>query len=138
MDIKNFILTDAGVNAIDNGVWVGNLPNFEDAELLVTGTGSKEARDLLDSKRMAMRVKSEGKPITNEQAARIMREVLAEVVLKDWRGITSDGKEVPYSKELATKWLTSRHGETFADIVLTAAQRVDNEANKLAEETVKN
>lgn len=138
MDIKEIILTDEGLSAIDNGVWVGDLSGAPGLELLVTGVRAKEAQKTLEQKQAHLRLKNRGKPLTEEQLARAMRETLAEKVLKGWRGLTSNGDAVNYDQDLAAQWILSRNGEKFAGLVLQAAQRVDDQANDFAEEIVKN
>lgn len=138
MDISSLILTDAGLDAIDNGIWVGDLPGLEGVKLRVTGIGGEAAQKSLQAKKAALRLSNGGKPLTDEQSAKAMCETLAEVVLKDWDGLTDGGNPVKYNKELATKWLTSRNGAAFAGVVLAAAQKVDNNANELTKELSKN
>lgn len=138
MDINELVLTDEALALVDNGTWVGDLVGAPGVELQVCGFQSKEARDLLDKKQAQMRLKNRNKPLSAEQLARCTREVLAEVVLKDWRGLKSGGKDLPYSKELATKWLTSRNGEKLAVLVLQAAQTLDDSANDFVEGVSKN
>ena len=138
MDIKDIILTEKALNAIDSGVWIDDLIEAPGLRLLVTGLRSKEAQKAQEQKQAHLRLKNRGKPLTDAQLAKAMKEVLAEVVLKDWDGLYDNGQPVPYSKELATKLLTSRAGEGLASLVLAAAQKVDDQANDFAEEVKKN
>lgn len=138
MDIKDLVLSDEALNVIDKGTWVGDLDGAPGVELLVCGIGSKDAQKALGQKQAALRLKSRGKPLNEEQLAKAMRETLAEVVLKGWRGLKSDGKDLAYSPELAVEFITSRNGERFAGLVLQAAQRVDADASLLVEEATKN
>ncbi|WP_394065424.1 hypothetical protein [Alcaligenes sp. WGS1538] len=138
MDIKDLVLSDEALSVIDSGTWVGDLDGAPGVELLVCGIGSKDAQKTLNQKQAAMRLKNRGKPLNDEQLAKAMRETLAEVVLKGWRGLKDGGKDLPYSQELATKFITSRNGERFAGLVLQAAQRVDADASSFVEEATKN
>ncbi len=138
MDIKELILTDAGVDAIEKGAWVGDLPGAPGVNLKVIGTASKAYRKAIQAKMEAARKKQDGKPLTADQVTVLVREVFGEVALLDWKGLTSEGKELPFDRELAKKWLTSRNGDAFSDLVATAAQRLDASANQYAEQATKN
>lgn len=133
MDINSLLSTDEELKVIDEGTWVKDIADAPGMQLKVTGWGAKRAQKLLEGKKIAARKKNRNKELSNDQGAQITREVLAEVVLQDWAGITDSGKEVPYSIETATKWLTSRNGERFAAIVLDAALEVDANANEFVE-----
>lgn len=138
MDIKDLILSDEALDVIDNGTWVGDFYEAPGLRLLVTGLSAKASQDLLEQKHAKLRLTNRGKPLSNAQLIRATKEVLAEVVLKDWDGLKDGGKPVPYSKELASKWIMSRTGEKFTALVLQAAQRVDAQASDFAEEVEKN
>lgn len=138
MDIKNLVLTDEAINVIDKGAWVGDLPGAGGLELFVCGMESQEAREAMNAAQANARAQNKGKPLSNEQLAACTRSVLADVVLKGWRGLTSDGKPVEYSKDMAKKWFTSRNGERFASLALIASQRVDSDAQSFVEQVTKN
>lgn len=138
MDINDLVLTDEALGVIDSGAWVGDLLEAPGLELKVCGLRSKDARRALEQKQAQARAKNRGKPLSDEQLAVCMRETLAEVVLKDWRGLSSGGEPVEYSREQAAKWLTSRNGERFAALVLQAAQQIDDQANSFVEAATKN
>lgn len=133
MDISKFVLSDDALNIIDNGAWVGDLTGAEGVRLLVTGlTRNREAQKAL---RKAAR---ENRGISDEERADLAKRVMATHVLKGWEGFTQDGKELPYDKETATKWLTSRNGEGLAALVLEAATRIDEDAASFVEDAAKN
>ncbi len=138
MEIKDLVLSDEALKVIDTGVWVDDLDGAPGVELLVCGIGSKDAQKTLSQKQAALRLKNRGKPLNEEQLAKAMRETLAEVVLKGWRGLKDGGKDLAYSPEQAVSFITSRNGERFAGLVLQAAQRVDADASLFAEEATKN
>lgn len=138
MDFNDLILSDAALNVIDGGTWMGDFDEAPGVKLLVTGMQADAAQKLMASKQAALRAKHKGKVLTTEQNTRVVQEVLAEVVLKDWQGLTQNGQPLPYSKELALQWLTSRNGEKFTGLVLNAAARVDAQAADLAKELEKN
>lgn len=138
MDINSLLTPDAELKVIDEGAWIDDLPDAPGLRLRVIGLTSKDARKAQEQKQAQLRQKNRGKPLTSDQLAQCTKEVLAEVVLKDWEGLTSDGKAVPYSKELAKQWIMSRNGERFTDLVLDAAQRLDRDAGDFVEEVSKN
>lgn len=138
MEISDLIISDAALNLIDGGTWMGDFDDAPGVELLVTGLQSEAAQKALRAKQADLRKKNRGKIISEEQSSRITKEVLVEVVLKDWRGLKSSGEDVPYSKEMAQKWLLSRNGEKFVGLVLSAAYRLDAQASDLAKELEKN
>ena len=137
MDINSLLTTDEELKVIDEGTWVKDIPDAPGMSLKVTGWGAKRVQKLLEGKRIAARKKNRNKELSSEQSAKITREVLAEIVLQDWGGITDGGKDVAYSKDLATKWLTSRNGERFAALVLEAAMEVDANASEFVESVEK-
>ncbi len=138
MDINEIILSDEALNAIDTGVWVDDIDGAPGLSLLVIGLSSKDAQKSIEQKQSAARLKNRGKALTTEQLAKAMRETLAEVVIKGWKGLTQNGKPVEFTPELAQKWISSRNGEKFAGMVLQAAQRVDDQANDFVKEASKN
>lgn len=138
MDIKNLVLSDEAVNILDNGYWVKDLDGAPGVEFLVTGLDSISARKAMVSAHADARMKNKGEAVSSEQHLECTRKVLAEVVLKDWKGLTDNGKEIAYDKQLAKQWITSRNGERFAGLVLTAALRVDAMAGEFAEKVAKN
>lgn len=138
MDINDLIISDEALKVIDEGTWVGDFADAPGVELLVTGLQSEAARKAIQQKQQVLRGKNRGRTLTDDQLAKVTKEVLYEVVLKDWRGLKSNGQELEYSKEQAKKWITSRNGEKFTALVVEAAQRVDAEASDFVEEVTKN
>jgi len=138
MDINEIVLSDEALRVIDDGVWIDELDDAPGVRLLVTGLSSDGAQKLMRQKQAAIRTKNRNKPLSDEQITQCTKEVLAEAVLKGWDGLTSNGEPVPYSQELATRWLLSRNGAKFQGLVAEAASRVDRQASELAEEIAKN
>lgn len=136
MDISKLILTDAALDIVDNGIWVGDLSGAPGVELMVTGMDRCDAV----SKEIRRGVELEiARGSDREEAAEItVRRLLSSHILKDWRGLTDGGKPLPYSRELADKFLSTRKGDALAALVIEAARRVDREANEMAAEIEKN
>ena len=138
MDINDLILSDEALNVIDNGTWVDDFPEAPGLGLYVVGLNSEAAQNATRHKMQVQRGKNRGRPLSDDQLATITKEVLVDVVLKDWRGLKANGQDVKYSKEQAKQWIMSRKGERFTSLVLQAAQRVDSEASEFVEEATKN
>lgn len=138
IDINELVKSDEAMAVVDGGAWVGDLDGAEGLELFVCGLSSLDAQKAIEKGQADARAKNKGKPLNDQQLAEVMQKVLAGVVLKDWRGLASDGVAVEYSKELATKFLTSRGGDKFVMAVLQAAKRVDNESQTFVEQALKN
>jgi|SRR5690625_1541508 len=138
MDIKDLILSDEALAVVDAGTWVDMSDEAPGVELFVTGLRSAEARKALREKQAFARKKNRGKELSDEQHSEITKEVLCEHILKGWRGLKSDGKDLEYDPELARSFIMARNGERFSELVITAAQRLDEEANDFVEEVSKN
>lgn len=137
MDISNFVLSNNALKLVNDGTWIGDLSGAPGVELMVIGLKSDDARSLMSQKEQAIRLKNKGKELTANQTDRIIREVLAEVVLKDWKGLKQDGKDLPYSPELAQQFLVGKGGDAFVSLVIEAANTLDSYANDLADNVKK-
>lgn len=138
MDIKDLLTSDEALAVIDQGTWVDVSDEAPGVELLVVGLRSEQARKELRNRQTVVRKKNRGRELSDTQHSDIMKEVLVDVVLRDWRGLKSDGEPIKYSKDLAKQWIMSRGGERFTEIVIAAAQRLDAEAESFVEEVSKN
>lgn len=136
MDINDLILSDEALNIIDNGTWV-EVDELPGVEFLVTGLKSEKAQKAMKQTQAEMRMKNRGKELSDKQLADCTRAILWSVVLKDWKGLTSNGKPLPYSVKQAKEWITSRNGEKLAELVLGCAQKVDAQASDFVEEVAK-
>jgi hypothetical protein len=137
MDITSFKRDAAGIDA---GQWVGDIPNTGDLRLRVRGFTSPTVVAVRSRKERAVERKDRRRDggLKPEAAMRVLSETLCEVVLLDWDGITDGGKPVPYSKDLAKKWLSDPNMQPFADAVSWAAMVVDNGEAAKAEEIAGN
>lgn len=138
MDINELILTDAGVDAIEKGAWVGDLPGAPGVRLKVLGASSKVYIKALQARMELLRKKQDGAPLTHKQHDIVVNEVSAEVGLLDWEGLTKDGEQFPFDRKVAKQWLTSRGGEQFGNLVAYASHQLAKNANKYAEQATKN
>lgn len=138
MDINDILVSDDALAVIDQGTWVDMSDEAPGLELKVCGLRSESARKAIKDKQTVIRKKNRGKELTEDQNVSVMEEVLHEVVLKDWRGLKRDGEPLDYDAALAKQWITSRNGEPFTELVISAAQRLDAEADSFVEEVSKN
>lgn len=121
---------------IDGGEWVGDIQGMDDLRLKVRGLSSPVVTNLRARKERKVPRKDRlpTGQLKTDVAIRVLGEVLAEVVLLDWDGLTDNGVAIPYSKKLALKYLTEREYQTFADAVTWAANQVDGAQGEAQDE----
>lgn len=130
MDISNI---RRNVQVIDEGAWVGDIPNAGNLRLKVRGMNSRLVRDARESKERAVENSDRARDgtLTSSASMRVLGEVLHEAVLLDWENLTDGGNEVKFSQALAKEWLTNPAFEQFADAVVWAARYVDRNSASL-------
>jgi len=138
MDIKNLVVSNQALEAIDNGAWVDNIDNDPEFCMRVRGLRSDVVRKAREAKEAKKRASKRGKELTDEEKTVIFKEVLIEVVLLEWKGLDDEGTAVPYSQELAREWIMSRNGENFTTLVVGAAQSLDANPEEFIEAAAKN
>lgn len=139
MDAKDFFRPHA---PIENGDWVGDIPNYGTVRLKVRGMGSVAYREAQEEALRKVpaedRDAATGQPKIRAREA-IVSRLLHEVVLIDWAGIENEGKPLKYSKKLAKMWCENPDYRKFADAVAHAALMVDQgngeDAKKTLQET---
>lgn len=116
----------------EKGAWVGDIPELEGLKLLVRGIGNSDWRRLQTKLIEAIpRKKRVGRMDIDEQD-RIQSTCLLNTCLLDWEGLEDEeGKQIPYSKDLARKLLFEPEYRKFRDSVIWAATYV---AEQTAEE----
>jgi hypothetical protein len=126
--------------AVSSGQWIGDIPGMGDVQFKVRGFSSPMAIAYRSRKeRSAPRSdRNRDGTLKPEASVRVISELLAEVVLLDWSGITDGGEPVLYSAELAMEWLTDPDMVFFADGVAWAAQVVDRGSAEMREDLEKN
>jgi len=124
MDVANFTRE---VEGISSGQWVGDLRDMGDVKLKVRGLTSPLVVNVRSRKerKVPKQDRERDGTLRTDVALRIFGEVLFEVVLLDWSGITSNGEPLPYDKETAYAWCTDPRFTMFADAVTAAANIVD-------------
>ncbi|KKB09407.1 hypothetical protein [Devosia chinhatensis] len=134
MDISALKRDSASITA---GQWVGDIPGMGDVRLRVRGLSSPivvQTRSRLERKVPRDQRERDGS-LKADVALDVFGQVLHEVVLLDWDGLTDGGKAVPYDKALAHQWLTDPDFAFFGDAVVWAAQIVDKGRAEDAEAT---
>lgn len=131
MDIGNL---DIEVN-LEEGQWIGDIPDMEDVRFLVRSTNYKPFRaGGADIARRSGKKTNSGIGIVNFGIK--AGKPLADHILLGWEGITKNGKPLKYTKELGIYYLTLDDkfgiGDKFRRAVEWAGDQV---AEKLLEQT---
>ena len=114
----------SGVNA---GVWVKDIPGAGDLELKVRGQDSDAFIDARSEKMLLVpesEKKANGAP-SSKYARKMFLELIHEVLLLDWKNVTMDGEQVPFSKEAAKEFMENPELEKFHDFVTYATAQAD-------------
>ena len=133
-------LSDIKVNpdAVQNGEWVKEIPEFEDLEVQVRGFDSSAYR-LAQAKKIRLLPRGLRQNPTPEVSDRMQSELLYEVVLLDWKNlIGDDGKPIVYSKEKAKELLADPQYRALRDAVAWAASVVGADRGDAREAAAKN
>lgn len=115
MDINELAAYSAGAEA---GQWVQNIPNMPGVKLKVLGGSSAAYKRAREAKFRAIPASDrspEGIPsaVALEAAA---REAMHEVALLDWAGVTVNGEDFAYDREIARKLLDPRLTQLYLGI----------------------
>lgn len=138
MEINKLVMSDAHVQVIEEGAWVGGFDDAPGVEFFVRGFSSDAVQKALAEAQIAERVKKGGQPLTTDELSLIASMVLAEVGLLDWRGLTDGGEPVKFDRELAKLWMSSKGGKKLALLVFAASQKIDNDTERFIEQATKN
>lgn len=115
------------VDVIDAGRWIPLGADFPGVEIHACGLSSEGAKELFD--RLSREAPREDRHVngilTDEASSRIIRKVILEKCLKDWRGFASGGKPVPYAKKTAEGLLTERKARLIANAFVNAIMAID-------------
>lgn len=100
MDIFSSFATD---ETLENaGKW---RPLSKTAKILVARSGNPKYVALLRAKMTESQLDLSSGPEADQLAEGILVDVMAETILLDWSGLTYQGKEAPYSREMAKTFL---------------------------------
>jgi hypothetical protein len=117
--------------AVEQGEWVGNIPDFADIRLKVRGINNAHYRRLYMKLRNAVPRSRRDDPLVMYD---LQPQLLHETILLDWENV----EEGPYSKELAWKYLSEPDWQEFRDAVTWAANMVGKNITDDLETDVKN
>ncbi len=125
---------------VEQGVWVGNIPELDDAELLVRGWNNVAFRRLQQKLIRALpRSQRSGAQLDPKVQDQINARCMRETILFGWRRIEDDdGNEIAFDKELAGKWLEDPDMRTFYEGVMWASMNVAEETAEEEEAIEKN
>lgn len=108
------------------GAWVGDVPDMPGLRLKVRGSNNKDWRKLTSKLLEAVpRKRRLGNRLDPEDTDHITNMCLLNTSLLDWEGLEDDdGKEIPYSRDVAHKLCTDPDFRRFRDAVAWAANLV--------------
>lgn len=132
------------VAAVENGVWMKDLPGWDGLELKVRGLNNSEYRALQRNLNEAIpRIRWQTGKVTPKEVEEISHKLLHQTVLMDWRGLEDENEAgnavpLPYTAEKAWELLSNPEFVVFRDIVIFAASLVGSEAAEAEEADAKN
>ena len=113
---------------IEQGQWIGNIPEDGDLELKVRGLQNADFRRLQGKLVEAVpRAKKVGGRLDPDEQDRVTNQCLAATVLLGWRGLEDDNGPIPFSKEKARELLMDPRYRRFREAVIWAASVVGEE-----------
>lgn len=121
-------LSEIQINAaaVEEGEWIGDLPEMGDLRLKVRGLNNDKYRRLQQRLIEATpRAKRPGGRLDPAEQDRITAKCLTDTVLLDWSGLEGDEGPIAYSAEMAKTLLTDPQYRRFRDAVIAAASRVE-------------
>ena len=102
------------------GIWV---PLSATARLKIARMGNTRYRECIKRLSAPYRIAGINSQIPTDVYQQIVREAVAETILVDWEGLTTDGHPRPYSKETALLFCTEL--KDFYDFVLTTSDSME-------------
>lgn len=128
------------VVAIEQGEWVGDIPEMGTLRLKVRGAYNADWKriqlKLMDA---VPRQKRAGGRIDQDELDRIISICLQSACLLDWDGVQDEnGAPLPFSKDLARDLLTDAQWQDFRSAVMWAASQVGSAQAAIVEADTKN
>lgn len=108
------------INAEDDGVW----NDLGDMSFLVARAGNdkwKVMHKRLEKQAYGTQLRKRGFERDTDKDTKILIECLAYTCLLDWKNVTLDGKEVPFSPEEAHSILSNKRFKRLTDFILEVA-----------------
>ncbi len=129
------------VEKLEQGAWIGDLPEMGDLRLRVRGIGNSDYEKLQTTLLAAVPRQKRRRDggIDPDENRRIQGTLLLNTVLLDWDGVTDENDApVPYSKEEAKRLLLDRRFEKFRTAVLIAASLVAEDRGEATQDILGN
>ena len=116
------------VAAIEAGKWIELGADFPGAEIRAKGMSSTEAKTYYDKlRREAPRTdRLANGQLSDTAQERILRDVILEKCLLDWRGFASGGKPLPFSRQTAEMFLTEPKARKLGTAIVNAIVAIDD------------
>lgn len=131
VDFKKEFVTNKKLE--DEGAWVDI---GDDGAIKVARAGNKKAIAHMRTISAPYTSQIRFGKLPDDVATKIAIETIAETILLDWKGITYDGKPLPYSKENAIRLLTE--SEDFRELVSNISSERKTFQQELDEAITKN
>lgn len=139
---KLFNLEDAFVDiaAIEEGRWVSLGADFPGVEIFTIGLSSKRARkyqEILERAAPREQRHSNGQ-LTDETRENILKQVLSNKCITDWRGIGDQGAPLPFTKEKLQYLLAEPKARRLAAGMINAITDLEVRKTTSEEGVIKN
>lgn len=128
------------VNAIEEGRWLPLGPDFPGVEVLAKGLTSSGAKAFqAKATREAPRKErlTSGR-LTDEAQERILRETIIERCVQDWRGLSSGGEPLVFSKDALRMIMTEPKARRIAAAIVTAITDLETATESAQEQVLGN
>lgn len=113
---------------LEEGAWIGDIPELEGVRFKVRGIGNTDYRRLQNKLIMAVPRKNRRNGLSVEDQTRIESRCIIDTILLDWDGIEGDdGNPLAFSKEVATDLIADPDFVALRGGILYAASIVAEE-----------
>jgi len=117
------------------GVWV----NFVGIDLLIARARNSKYQEVLKKLVNPVRKDIREDKLEIEDFNKILDEVRAKTVLLDWKNLQDDeGKDIPYSSEMALKFFRDPELKDFYKFVIAVSENADQYLKNLIKDSEKN
>lgn len=140
MDIKDLILSKEAAAIINDGTWVPIETSFGSIKLFTCGFKSDRVVRYIAAKKEEFAV-AHGREPTDEEKSDLFTDVVLDVMIQDWDGVSDDGKPIPYDKELLRQIFKESREDAALELskkLVEAINDIDKNARKYVDSTIKN